>query len=72
MKQFPFIYILLAIAWTIPWKAVALWRAAKREEKKWFVVLLVINSLAVLEIIYIFFFSKRQQSLDKDTTIDKL
>ena len=53
-------FILAAIAlWTLPWKGVALWKAAKRGEKKWFVVLLVLNTLAILEIIYIFFFSKR-------------
>jgi len=53
-------FLLAAVVlWTLPWKGVALWKAAKREEKKWFVVLLVLNTLAILEIIYIFFFSKR-------------
>ena len=54
-------FILAAIAlWTLPWKGVALWRAAKRGEKKWFVALLIINTLGVLEIVYIFFFSRRE------------
>ena len=57
----PFFLIALAL-WTLPFKAVALWRAAKRGEKKWFVALLVFNTLAILEIIYIFFFSKRLNS----------
>ena len=53
--------LLTAIAlWTLPFKGVALWRAAKRGEKRWFVALLVFNTLAVLEIIYIFVFSKRK------------
>tara|TARA_Y100000310_G_scaffold261923_1_gene271459 strand:+ start:343 stop:540 length:198 start_codon:yes stop_codon:yes gene_type:complete len=54
---------LVAVAlWTLPWKAVALWKAAQRREKKWFVALLVINTLAVLEILYIFVFSRKPKS----------
>lgn len=52
-------YILLAILWTIPWKGVALWRAARGCHKGWFVVLLVVNTLGILEIIYIFIFSRK-------------
>lgn len=56
-------YILLIIAavlWTIPWKGIALWRAARNGQAIWFLALLVINTLAILEIIYIFIFSKRK------------
>ena len=52
----------LIILWTMPWKGVALWKAAKNEHKKWFIVLLVVNTLAILEMIYIFFFSKKKPS----------
>jgi len=47
------------VLWTIPWKGVALWKASHREEKWWFIVLLVINTLGILEILYIFVFSKK-------------
>ena len=53
------IILTLLLLWTLPWKGVALWRASHRKEKKWFIALLVLNTLAVLEILYIFFFSKR-------------
>ena len=54
--------ILLAIAiWTIPWKGVALWKAARNGQKAWFVIMLVVNTVAILEILYIFFFSKRKE-----------
>lgn len=53
--------ILLAIiAWVLPWKGVALWKAAKNGQKNWFVALLVLNTLAILEIVYIFYFSKQK------------
>lgn len=52
--------ILLIALWVLPWKGVALWRAARNNHKKWFVALLVVNTLAVLEAIYIFIFSKKK------------
>lgn len=52
--------ILLIIIWTFPWKAVSLWKASRNNQKKWFVALLIFNTLAILEIIYIFYFSKKK------------
>ena len=52
--------ILLAVLWMLPWKGVALWKAARNSHKGWFIALLVINTLAILEILYIFIFSKRK------------
>jgi hypothetical protein len=53
--------IFLAAAWTIPWKGVALWKAARNGNRIWFVVLLLLNTLAILEILYIFIFSRREE-----------
>ena len=53
--------ILLAVLWVLPWKGVALWRAARNSHKGWFLAILVINTMALLEIIYIFFFSKKKK-----------
>ncbi len=49
---------LLIILWTLPWKGVALWKSARLGQKWWFVALLVINTIGILEILYIFVFSK--------------
>jgi hypothetical protein len=54
--------IILAIIWTLPWKGIALWKAAKNDDKKWFIALLLLNTLAILEILYIFVFSKKKSS----------
>lgn len=43
---------------TIPFKALALWKAARSDSKGWFVALLLINTLGVLDIIYYFFLSQ--------------
>ncbi|MDQ1284017.1 MAG: hypothetical protein QG620_365 [Patescibacteria group bacterium] len=60
-NQTYYIIILLVALWSVPWKGVALWKAARRGDKIWFVVLLVINTLAILEIAYIFIFSKKRK-----------
>ena len=54
-------FIWLITLWTIPWKGVALWKAVRNNQKRWFIALLVLNTLAMLEIIYIFFFSKNKK-----------
>ena len=46
--------LLILALWTIPWKIYAVWIAAKHNHKKWFVALLILNTVAILEIFYIF------------------
>lgn len=52
-------YIAL-FAWTVVWKGLALWKAAQKEQKYWFAAFLVVNTLGVLEILYIYVFSERR------------
>ena len=53
------ILFLLLLAWSFTWKGMSLWRAARLGHKKWFIVLLIVNTLGILEILYLFIFSKR-------------
>jgi len=39
--------------WSLFWKGLSLWHAARRGEKLWFVGLLVINTMGLLEIGYL-------------------
>ncbi|MFH0874284.1 MAG: DUF5652 family protein [Candidatus Komeilibacteria bacterium] len=50
--------IVLFVLWTIPWKGVALWKAARKNDVAWFVVLLIVNTVGILEILYIYLFSR--------------
>ena len=50
------------LVWSIAWKGVALWKSAKRNELVWFIVFLVVNTFGILEILYIFIFSKMKMS----------
>ena len=54
---FPIMMIVILI-WTLAWKGLALWRAAQKKDSIWFIALLIINTLGILEILYIYVFSK--------------
>ena len=48
------------VAWSLPWKAVALWKAARRKDLIWYIALLLINTVGILEIVYIYLFADRK------------
>lgn len=48
--------ILVAVVWTIVLKGFALWHAARGSQKWWFIILLIVNTLGILEIIYLIWF----------------
>jgi hypothetical protein len=52
------VLVILAL-WAVPWKIYAVWLACKRDQKKWFVLLLLLNTLGILEIFYIFRIAKK-------------
>lgn len=53
------ILIIISLVWSLPWKGVALWKASRLSHKRWFMVLLIINSFAILEIYYIYFIARK-------------
>jgi hypothetical protein len=56
--------------WSLFWKAFALFEAAHRHEKTWFLLLLLINTCGILEIVYLFFITKsgiKRSALWQDT-----
>jgi hypothetical protein len=50
----------IVIAWSLAWKGIALWKTARNNSQTWFVAILIINTLGILEIIYILFFSREK------------
>ena len=55
LAGFGFVAILL---WSLLWKGLALWHAGQRGQPWWFVILLVVNTVSILEIIYLFAVTK--------------
>jgi hypothetical protein len=59
------VFLIPLAAWSLAWKGWALWRAAKQDSKPWFIALLLINTMGILEILYIFVFGKEKKSRKK-------
>jgi hypothetical protein len=58
--------LILIILWELFWKGLALWQAAKKDHKFWFVLILVLNTLGILPIGYILWqkrTTKKKESL---------
>ena len=54
----------IIIVWSLFWKGMALWKAAHEGSKIWFVVLLVVNTVGILEILYLYVFSKKSKVIN--------
>jgi len=50
--------ITLAVVWSLVWKGIALWYAGRNAHLGWFITLFIVNTLGILEIIYIFAFRR--------------
>ena len=46
-------FLALLLIWSLIWKGLALWRAARKNHTVWYVVMLIVNTAGILEIIYL-------------------
>ncbi len=63
--------IIFLFLFTVVVKGIALWKAAQNEQKKWFIVLFLINTAGILELLYIFVFSKRKNIIKNSNKSEK-
>ncbi|MGB7957592.1 MAG: DUF5652 family protein [Minisyncoccia bacterium] len=54
------ILLYAVLIWSVVWKGLALWKSARVGSKVWFIVFLVVNTLGILEILYLYVFSKKK------------
>lgn len=54
------VVIPILVIWEAVWKGIALWRAGNNHHLVWFICIFIFNTLGILEIIYIFVFSKKK------------
>lgn len=57
--------MIVLVLWSLIWKGIALWKAARRGETGWYVVMLILNTLGILEIIYIFAVARSDSKTNK-------
>ena len=63
LNQIPTLLLFVIYIWSILWKGVALWKSAKLEQRNWFIAILILNTIGILEIVYLFFFAKKKMKL---------
>ena len=51
--------IVAAVAWTLVIKGFALWKSARKGNRVWFVVLLILNTLGILDLVYLIWFATK-------------
>jgi Family of unknown function (DUF5652) len=54
LPQWALVVLPLIVLWDLVWRGFALWRAARRGSKVWFVCLIIFNTLGLLPIVYLF------------------
>lgn len=64
-SAFPPLMYLVILVWSLFWKGLALWKAAKYDQRNWFIVVLIVNLAGILEIIYLFGFAKKKLKLSE-------
>ncbi len=57
--------LVIFLVWSLFWKGLALWRAGRHNQAVWFVLLLVLNTLGIVEIIYLACFQKDRSKVKK-------
>lgn len=58
--------------WSLAWKAFGLWHAAKNGQYKWFIVMLLVNTVGIVEIVYLFFFRNDRDETPISSGLQKL
>ena len=66
------ITFIILVFWHLFWTGWALWIAARKNSKSWFLIFLIVNTFGLLEIIYIFYWSKRDTLKNLDRKLDEL
>ena len=64
LTAFPFVLPLVIVVGlaTMILKGFALWRAGRNNDKGWFIALMIVNTLGILEVIYLVTSSKKNGS----------
>ncbi len=54
------VWLIPLIIWEAVWKGIALWKAGRNNQLKWFVAMFILNTAGILPIVYLKFYQKKQ------------
>jgi hypothetical protein len=61
--------IFVVLIWSFVWKGIALWHSSRNHQTGWFIILLIVNTVGILEIVYLLFFRKNRNKNLTTTTV---
>jgi len=64
LSQIPTVLFFVLYLWSILWKGLALWKAVELKQRNWFIAILILNTIGILEIAYLFFFAQKKLKLE--------
>ena len=59
-ESFLVILVLLSV-WELVWKGFGLWYAAENKQKGWFIAMLLLNTLGLLQMVYLIWFKPKRR-----------
>lgn len=66
------IWILAVIViWSAVWKLLALWKSARKNHLVWFIILAIVNTVGILEILYVYIFSEMNSNKKQAVPVKK-
>jgi len=63
----PIWLIITIFVWSFIWKLLALWKSARKSNVAWFIILALLNTVGILEILYIYIFSEIPKNKNKNS-----
>lgn len=57
--------LVVILLWSFVWKFLALWKSARKNHLIWFIVFALVNTVGILEILYIYVFSESKPKAEK-------
>lgn len=60
--------LVVIFIWSYVWKLLALWKSARKNHLGWFIILAIVNTIGILEILYIYIFSGIEMKNKKETS----
>ncbi|MEK7112804.1 MAG: DUF5652 family protein [Patescibacteria group bacterium] len=61
IANMPRALLVVFLIWSLFWKGLSMWKAARNNQRYWYVALLVIATGGLLEIIYLAFFQRKRK-----------
>ena len=65
--------IIILVLWSLVWKGLAMWKAARNNQRWWFSIMVPIQTIGILEIVYILYFQEdKNKEVDLEGDDDKV